>query len=400
MVNTLHMPDSITRSLLVIYVAQNFIFDGGIMFRLALGSARPGLVVARSIYHANGTLLIGQDVELDNRLIDRLAKLGIDSVYVKNPYFDREPQEVLSEKTRIETIKLTHKAFESFRQGGTLNLSDLQHATKKLVEDVIDNRKLLIHLTDIRTHDDYTFGHSINTCVLSTMIGVKLHLKEAQLKELALGVILHDIGKTLIPAAVLNKKEPLTNQERQQIQEHAASGFDILRQQGSVPLMSAHIAFQHHENYDGTGYPRGVSGEDISSYARIAAIADLYDAITSDRPYRLAMLPHEAYEVVLGSRGNKLDPVITDVFLENVALFPIGTMVLLDSGETGVVTAVHPGLHARPVIKVVLDKFGKQITDQDKTIDLTKELTKFIVKVFKPEEVVAFGSVRTSGATA
>jgi len=370
------------------------------MFRLSLGHARPGLVVARSIYHANGTLLLGQDIELDNRLIARLTQLGVDSVYVKNPYFEIEPVEVLSEKTRVETVRLTHKAFEAYRKSGTLNVSDLQRATKMLVEDVIDNRNVLIHLTDIRAHDDYTFGHSINTCVLAAMIGVKLQLKEAQLKELALGVLLHDIGKTIIPAEVLNKKTPLTPEEWQQIQGHSSTGFELLRKQGTIPLMSAHVALQHHEFFDGTGYPRGLAGEDIHRYARIAAIADLYDAITSDRPYRLAMLPHEAYEVVLGSRGNKLDPAITDVFLENVALFPVGTMVLLDTGEIGVVTAIHPGMQARPVVKVVLDKFCKKITDQDKTIDLTKELTKFIVKVFKPEEIAAFGLTGASGASA
>ncbi|MDR3592623.1 MAG: HD-GYP domain-containing protein [Negativicutes bacterium] len=370
------------------------------MFRLSLRYVRPGLVVARSIHHANGTLLLGQGVELDNRLIARLATMGVDSVYVKNPYFAGEPTEVISEKTRITTTKLTHNAFETYRQRGTINLGDLQRVIKMLVEDVTDNRQVLIQLTDIRTHDDYTFGHSINTCILSAMIGVKMRLKEHQLKELALGVILHDLGKTLLPKELLNKKEPLLPEERRRIEEHATSGFEVLRQQGSIPLMSAHVAFQHHENYDGSGYPRGLAGEDIHLYARIAAIADLYDAITSDRPYRPAMLPHEAYEVVLGSRGVKLDPAITDLFLENVALFPIGTMVLLDSGETGVVTAVHPGLQARPVVKVILDKFGQQLPGQDHIIDLTKELTKFIVKVFKPEEVVALSRGEASGATA
>lgn len=369
------------------------------MFRISLRHVHPGLIVARNIYHANGTLLLGRDIELDNRIIARLINMGVDSVYVKNPYFDKEPEEVLSEKTRIETVKITQKSFEIYRKTGTLDLNDLQRVTKMLVEDVMDNRNALIHLTDIRTHDDYTFGHSINTCVISTMIGVKLHLKENQLKELALGVLLHDLGKILWPKELLNKKEPLTATERQQIEQHAQSGFDLLRQKGIIPMPSAHVAFQHHENFDGTGYPRGLAGDDIHRYAKIAAIADLYDAITSDRPYRLAMLPHEAYEVVLGSRGTKLDPAITDVFLENVALFPIGAMVLLDSGETAVVTAVHPGLAARPVIKIILDKFGQQITDQNTTLDLTKELTRFIVKVFKPEEIATFGP-SSSGATA
>ncbi len=370
------------------------------MFRLSLRHVRPGLVVARSIYHANGTLLLGHGIELDARLITRLSAIGIDSVYVKNPYFACEPEEILSEKTRVETARLTHKTFETYRKSGTLNLGDLQRATKMLVEDVLDNKPVLIHLTDIRTHDDYTFGHSINTCILSAMIGVKMKLREAELKELALGVILHDIGKMLIPAEVLNKKEPLSPEERRLIEEHPGSGFDILRRHESIPLTSAHVAFQHHENVDGTGYPRGLAAEEIHRYARIAAVADLYDAITSDRPYRPAMLPHEAYEVVVGLRGSKIDPAITDVFLENVALFPVGTMVRLDSGETCVVTSVYPGLQARPKVKVVLDEFGRQIADQDIVIDLTKELTRFIVKVFRPEEITVLGGGGASDVSA
>jgi len=171
-----------------------------------------------------------------------------------------------------------------------------------------------------------------------------------------------------------------------------------LRKQISIPLTSAYVAYQHHENFDGTGYPQGISAEDIHLYARIAAIADLYDAITSDRPYRPAMLPHEAYEVVLGSRGTKLDPKITDIFLENVALFPVGTMVLLDTGDVGVVTKVYPKLQARPIVQLIFDKKGQKISNPDRFMDLTKELTRFIVKVFKAEEVATLGMGTSSPA--
>jgi len=358
------------------------------MLRLSIEYLRPGLVTARNIYNANGSLLLGQNITLDSHLVDRLTNLGIDSIYVKNPYFEVEPQEILHEKTRKETIKLTQSAFEAFRKSKTLNINSLQRAVKMIIEDVVDNKDVLISLTDIRTHDDYTFGHSINTCLIAALIGLKMRLNEQQLRELALGVILHDIGKTLISQEILNKKEPLSSEEWQTIAEHPTTGFDILRK--VIPLPSAHIAYQHHENYDGKGYPRGLSGGNIHRYARIATIADLYDAITADRPYRRAMLPHDAYEVVMGSRGIKLDPVITDIFLENVALFPVGTMVLLDTGEIGVVITVYPKLQARPVIKIILDKEGQKL-GENRFSDLTQELTRFIVKVLKPEEITALG---------
>jgi HD-GYP domain-containing protein (c-di-GMP phosphodiesterase class II) len=359
------------------------------MLRLSYSNLRPGLITARNIYGSNGSLLLGRDITLDERLIARLATLGIESVYVKNPYFDYEPQEILHENTKIETIKLTQNAFKA-SDTKTINFTGLRNAVKMIIEDVIDNRNVLVHLTDIRTLDNYFFGHSINVCLISSFIGLKLCLHEQKLKELALGTILHDIGMKLVPPEVLNKKEALSPEELQLIQGHSQAGFDILRNVDSVPLPAAHVAYQHHEHFDGTGYPRGMSTEDIHQFARIAAVADLYDAITSDRPYRPAMLPHEAYEVVLGSRGTILDPRITDIFLENVAPFPLGTMVLLDTGDIGAVAKVYPKLQTRPVVRLVFDKTGHRISDQDEVIDLTKELTRFVVKVFKPEEVADF----------
>jgi HD-GYP domain-containing protein (c-di-GMP phosphodiesterase class II) len=319
-----------------------------------------------------------------------LTNSGIDSVYVISPYFDDEPPEILHEKTRVEVIKITQKVFTDFSRSKSVNFTGLSHAAKMIVQDVIHNKNALIQLTDIRTHDDYTFGHSINTCLIAIMIGLKMHLNAGKLDELALGVILHDIGKMLISPGVLNKEGVLSAEEWQTLKEHSQAGFDILRKQEDIPLTAASVAYQHHENYDGTGYPRGIAAEEIHSYARIAAVADIYDALTSDRSYRPAMLPHEAYEVVLSSRGMKLDPLITDVFLENVALYPIGTMVRLDTGEIGVVSNVYPKLTARPIIRLVFDESGNNITENDKFRDLSQELTRFITKVFKPEEILTF----------
>jgi len=362
------------------------------MLRLSVENLRPGLITARNIYNAKGKMLLSYDIVLDERLIQRLANMGIDSVYVTNPYFKDEPQEILHEKTRVETIKITQKAFTTFRSSKVINIDDLKNVAKMITEDVMNNKHVMIHLTDIRTYDEYTFGHSIDTCLIASVIGLKLGFKEKKLNELALGVLFHDIGKMLIPPEILNKKEALSTEEWQIIKDHAKVGFDILRKESDMPLTSAHIAYQHHENFDGSGYPRGLSSEDIHLYARVAAVADLYDAVTSDRPYRPAMLPHEAYEVVLGSRGNKLDPKVTDIFLDNVVLFPVGTMVLLNTGDIGVVIKVYPKLKARPLIQLVFDKNGREIALQDKFMDLTNELTLFIVKVFKAEEVATWGT--------
>ena len=357
------------------------------MLRLTTAQLQPGMMIARNIFSATGTLLLSAETVLDEPLISRLGVLGIDSVFVAHPQLEIQPQELINEETRVEIIKLTNQAFENFRKTLTFNLYGICEVMRQIVEDAVDNRHVLVQITDIRARDDYSFGHSINVCLLAVMIGIKMNLTRQQLFELALGAVLHDLGMMQISPAVVQKTEPLSADEWKLIQEHAEKGFDIIRKVGQIPLVSAHVAFQHHEKVDGSGYPRGISGKNIHLYARIVAVADLYDAITSDRPYRKAYLPHEAYDILLASRGTKLDPPLVDIFMENVALYPMGTTVLLDTGETGVVVKLYPKLQARPVVKIIRDEFGKPWQGPEKIVDFTKDLIRFVVKVLKPEEV-------------
>ncbi|MDU2063265.1 MAG: HD-GYP domain-containing protein [Sporomusaceae bacterium] len=357
------------------------------MLRLTVDQLQPGMVTARNIFSANGKLLLAQNIILDEPMISRLETMGIDSVFVNHPFLEIEPQEIINEATRIETIKLTHRAFEHFEKKQTLNLMGIHQVMRKVIEDVLENRYALVHLTDIRIHGDYTFGHAINVCLLSVMMGVKMQLGQQELYELAMGAILHDLGMMLVPADIRDKDGPLSSDEQKIVKGHTEDGFNILRKVGPIPLVSAHVAYQHHESADGSGYPRGLSGESIHLYARIAAVADLYDAITSDRPYRKAFPQHEAYEIMQASRGSRLDAQLVSFFLESVALYPMGATVLLDTGEIGVVVEVFPKLQARPRVKVIADKAGRPWTGPEKVVDLTKDLIRSIVKVLSPEEI-------------
>jgi HD-GYP domain-containing protein (c-di-GMP phosphodiesterase class II) len=359
------------------------------MLRLALEHVKPGMVTSRHIYSANGSLLLDRDRILDRHLLERLVDMDIDAVYVKNPYCDiASTEEILYENTRIEAVGLVQKTFEGLQNTRVLELYEIRGVVQKIIEDILDNKDVLLHLTDIYARNDYTFGHSVNVCLISTMIGVKMQLEEQQLTELSTGAILHDVGMLSVPPGLLNKKVKLTSEEWELTKGHTNSGFDILRMQGTVPLAVSHVAYQHHENFDGTGYPRGLRGDNIHQYARITAVADIYDAMSAGRTYRPARMPHEVYEVIVGSRGTMLDPQIVDIFLDNVVLLPAGTMVLLDTGEIGVVVKVMAQMVARPIVKVVGNAKGKKTT-QERIVDLTQELPRSIVKVYRPEEIMA-----------
>ncbi len=224
------------------------------MLRLTTDQLQPGMIIARNIFSATGNLLLSKDVVLDEHLISKLGIQGIDSVFVSHPLFEIQPQELVNEETRVEIIRQTNQAFENFQKTLTFNLNGICEVMRKIVEDAIDNRHVLIQITDIRARDDYSFGHSINVCLLSVMVGIKMKLNLQQLFELAMGAILHDLGMMQIPTAVVQKTEPLSTDEWKQIQEHAETGFDIIRRVGQIPLVSAHVAFQHHEKVDGSGY--------------------------------------------------------------------------------------------------------------------------------------------------
>lgn len=182
--------------------------------------------------------------------------------------------------------------------------------------DAVENRHVLVHLSSLREHDSYTFGHSINVCIFSVMIGLKMRLPGEQLSEIAIGALLHDLGKLLIPPEILTKRGPLTADEWRRVRRHCEDAFALLGIQRGLPFTAAQIAGQHHENYDGSGYPRGLAGEQIHPYARIVAVADNFDAVTTDRPYRRAFLPHQAGQILRYSQGTKLDPRVVDAFFE------------------------------------------------------------------------------------
>lgn len=327
------------------------------------------------------------NVRLNHDLISRLRKIELNSICVKHPYLDIEPEEILPRKVRIETVRLVRETFVNFRKEKNVEVAGITRGIQNIIGEALKNQQALLHISNMRTYDDYTFNHSVNVCLLSIMVGLKIGLDRGKLFNLALGAVLHDLGKMLIPLNILNKPGELSPDEWKVMQAHTVNGYEILRRNQSIPRSSAQIAFQHHENYDGSGYPSGLAGDSIAQYAKIVSIVDAYDAIISDRPYRPALLPHEAYEVMLSSIGNKFDPYLAGAFLENIAIYPVGTTVRLDSGEIGVVLKAYPKMQARPVIKVIADELGHLLQCSGKIIDLSTEAAKSIVEVLGPEKI-------------
>ncbi|MEK8131123.1 HD domain-containing phosphohydrolase [Paenibacillus filicis] len=329
-----------------------------------------GQYLGRTIFSANGSVLLSEGVQLTVFMITTLKRIGVTMIYIQDKQFeDVEIPEVLSEETKRVVMKQMNDTFDSIRSGKEFNSKQLHQSIDTILEDVMSNREVLVQLSDIRTEDNDMYVHAMNVCIISTLIGINMGLAPAQLRELAIGALLHDVGKL----------EHITDDMSDDPKRHHTwRGFDVLKHKRELSLLIAHVAFQHHETLDGQGWPRQLSGEEIHLYAKIVAVANTYDKLLFDLSEGKRMLPHEACERITAMAGKKLDHEAVVQFLRTVSVYPTGTSVRLTTRETGVVVGQHRGLPGRPVVRIVKSSGD----DLDvKEVDLAKHTTVFIESV-------------------
>ncbi|MCA1055532.1 HD-GYP domain-containing protein [Rossellomorea aquimaris] len=347
---------------------------------------RPGMVMATTVYNVRGNALIQRNVAITDRMIYRLQELNIQYVYIEDSLSAGiMATETVPTRVRQEAVTGIEAVFRRIDETKVpKNLVVLEDSARQLksiidvvLKEIKGNDDLLTVLTDVFTYDSYVFHHSFNVTLYTLSIGIELRLSPRQLEELGIGAILHDVGKMLVSEEILMKPGKLTEEEFEEVQKHTEHGFDILRKLQSVSLMVAHCAYQHHERLDGSGYPRGLKGDDIHPFAKIIAVADVFDAMTSNRVYRKAMLPHEALEILFAGSGTLFDKNVVEAFRRSVAIYPNGMVVELNDGKKGIVTDQNKGLTERPVIRVLEDK-GEMLTSPYE-LDMKHELDKVII---------------------
>ncbi|MBL0386613.1 HD-GYP domain-containing protein [Tumebacillus sp. ITR2] len=347
-------------------------------------SLQPGAKLGKNIYMSNGNVLLAEGKELSQAMIQRLLDLGISQVYIQDPRTDDlQIQEAVSEETRNRAVRAVYKSFnemiEARKWTRTVANPRLGREFRRAFEDILGelrtHRNVMINLTQIYTTDNYLYSHSVNVGIYSAALGLALGLKHDQLLDLGIGAMLHDIGKTQIPMEILMKPGKLTPEEFAIMKEHTTIGYNMLREHPDIPLIAAHCALQHHERLDGSGYPRGLKADEIHLYGQIVGIADVYDALTSHRVYRKAFLPHEALEMLFAS-SNGFDHELIRKFRDNVALYPIGLTVVLNTGERAVVVDINTKFPHRPILRVLQNEDGEDIPTRE--IDLSQHLNLMI----------------------
>ncbi len=336
------------------------------MRRVPVWALKPGMRVAQQIYDDHGHLLLNIGVKLEIEYIQGLKRMGIPAVYVVNPLIpDINVEDVILCDTRHKAMRLAQKVLKSNYLSSKNRFSaprifafkkELNEMVDEMISQLLTCRELVINLCDIRTVDNYTFVHSSNVAVLSLVSATAMGFSRNELKTIGQGSFLHDLGKSMVAPEVLNKQEKLFPEEWQELKQHPAYGFDLIQRQSFDP-QAAQIIYQHHERINGKGYPEGITGENIHIYSKICAIADVYDALVSDRPYRLAYLPHRALKI-LQAEQEGYDPEIFKVFCRHVSAYPVGTLVGLSNGIIGIVVQNYAGNSDRPKVRVLCEKDG------------------------------------------
>jgi len=281
----------------------------------------------------------------------------------------------VAKRTFYRAIEATKTVMLSARDRRPVDLRKAKRAVQSLVDLILNEEFSLIGLTAIKNHDEYTFQHSVNVSILSISLGQRLGLSKKMLGELGVAAILHDLGKASIPGWVLNKPGRLTAEEWKLMADHPVQGVKMiskLRGLNELALRAMIVAFEHHLNVDGSGYPKLGDRLQMSFFSRIVAIADCFDAMTAHRSYRKSpFTPYEALHHMLIANRDKFDPLLIKAFVNTVGMYPAGTVVLLDTNEIGVVTAHNSHEIFRPKVKIVADRDRKRV-DGD-VIDLSRK---------------------------
>lgn len=348
----------------------------------------PGMRLGKCIYSEEGVILLNSDVELTSGLITRLEQLGIDYLYIFDPATDDvQIEDAISDETRVKALKEIRTHFREFMETGSKQKLSKSHVLgrafgnviKMIIDDLSARPDTLLMLVNMNVLNSYLYQHSLNVCIYATMLGMVNGYGNEELLTLGIGALLHDIGKTKINQELLKLPRSLTPEEFNEVKKHTEIGFKLLKDEPNIPLLAAHCAFQHHEREDGSGYPRGIKGKEIHEYAKWIAVADSYDAMTTHRAHRLAMLPHQAMEMLFAGVGTLYEQKKVAVFRDHVAIYPLGLSVRLSTGESGVVVGINPAVPQRPVVRVFKDSAAQPCVPYE--LDLSQKLTVFIQHV-------------------
>ncbi len=354
--------------------------------QISVTLARPGMQLARSVYDDKGRVLLQAGVKLSeyhiHRLRNHMAVITIEDEISEGIVV----HEVIPQELRVQVQKTLEEEWSRLRSQVSFKrvsfsasfAKSMRLQVRSLLEVMRGTQIIKENMASLAGYDNGTYVHSVNVTIYSLIIGVALGLSETMLMDLAIGALCHDIGKTLIPASILTKRGPLTPDEYRQMKDHAAIGYRILKQQHEFSVIVSRCAHEHHERINGSGYPRGITGEQIHYLSKIVAIADVYDAMVMHRPYREGVPPGDVMEYLFSRAGSEFDFHLVQLFGKRVVPYPIGTEVTLSDGSVGIISNIDTDMPARPTVRIIRLANGTSVSPRE--VDLMKQLNVTIIR--------------------
>lgn len=348
------------------------------MQKLSLNEIKAGVKLAKDVVLDDGRILLLKGFTIKPRYINKLLAYKVPFIYVEEDIIELE--EISEERVYEDAFSNIKGIMESIRYDKKVDIVQLKETVNDMVHHILNDDMIFMTLTGIRDIDNYTFLHSVDVCIYSVITAKALNMEYDEIYNLAMAAILHDVGKCKVPLSILNKPGKLSDEEYEIMKRHSIDGYEIARQMPGISDKMARIICQHHEKWDGTGYPLGLKTYDIDLGARIISIADVYDALTADRIYRKRFMPHEAAEYLMANNEFQFDPRIMKSFINNIAIYPQDLVVLLNTGEVARVLPAKGMASMRPKVSVITKKDGPPVFNPYE-IDLRNNPTIFVTDI-------------------
>lgn len=360
---------------------------------ISLEQCPSGTKLGKAIYNEKGKILLAEGMELTDTYVKKLKKSNITTIYIKDEASEGiEIIESVPEELRMEAIhtiqdglsdlaqlSVTHPNIQAMMKSGRA-IRSFQRIFKGIISSLTENRTAINLLATTKIQEDYVYSHSLNVAIYACQLALENGLPLKDIEEIGLGAMLHDLGKLYVPRDILLKPGKLTDEEFDQVKLHCQLGFDTIRKVYEIPLPVAHCALQHHERIDGSGYPRGLKGDEIHRYAKIISVIDVFDAVTNPRAHRAAILPHKGLELLYSGSGTQFESKQVELFKKCIAIYPQGLTVKLNDGRVGIVSEYHFHSVGRPQIRIIQDEEQQEVKPYEIDLASSENLTLEIVE--------------------
>lgn len=339
---------------------------------------RENMKLAKNIYSDDERILLASNVLLTKDYIESLQKLGISGVYIEDEISENIIiKNIISDHLRIEAVKAIKEVYNN-PNSLIKSIDKIESIAIKIMDEILSSKNIMINMIDMKTFDNYMYYHSVNVAVLSTVIGISLNFEKSKLEKLVSAALLHDIGKIFISKDILSKEEKLTKEENDILKMHSEEGYKYIKNHYNIPVTAYVGILQHHERYDGKGYPDGKKGNDISQFGRVISICNVYDNLISKTPSKEACIPSEAIEYIMANSGTEFEAGLVNIFLKKVCPYPIGTILRLSDGRQAIVIENNEECSMRPKVRII---------NEGKILDLTYDSNNRNITIIGVEDI-------------